>query len=136
MEVDSNTLSQVADTFGMAESIIGAFALLIGGWITLLVKNERDSRVKDIKAVNARIDGIQKEIKEFRATIKRELDDIKASSEKDDDKVTFTVTKEMDRRIINIEQLHAKLEVCMEKLAKALERVAYLEGLHAKHSSG
>jgi len=130
---DPDTMSMVSEGFGMAESIIGAFALLIGGWITLLVKNERDSRVKDIKAVNARIDGLQKEIKEFRDAIKRELDDIKATSEKDDDKVTFTVTKEMDRRIVNIEQLHAKLEASMEKLSKALERVAYLEGVHAEH---
>jgi len=126
-------VSEVAAGFGMVESIIGAFAVLIGLWITLQFKNERDARVKDIKAVNAKIDSIHKEIKELKENIKRELDAMQATSEKDDEKVTFTVTKEMDRRIVNIEQLHAKLEASMEKLAQALERVAYLEGLHAKH---
>jgi len=86
-----------------------------------------------IKQKDTEIANIKKDVKELKETIKRDQDGMQARSEKDDDKVTAVVTKEMDRRIVNIEQLHAKVEANMEKVSVSCERVAYLEGLHAEH---
>jgi len=64
-----------------------------------------------------------------------ELKEFKETSKNDDDEVKADLTKEMDRRIKNIEQLHAKVEDQGEKLSQARERVARIEGLHEQHKS-
>ncbi len=108
---DPDTMSMAADTFGMFESVVVAFFFLISMYFKSVMK-QKDTEIENGK----------KELKEFKEVSKR-----------DDEKVEAGLTKEMDRRIVNIEQLHAKVETSTEKLSKALERVAYMEGVHAGH---
>jgi hypothetical protein len=136
-----------AEGFSMVEGFITLLFIVISGVGGLVVNSLKDS----IKSGNKELAGKVTKLEEYLNVRIKDVEDantlrvnkLEENSRRDDDGVKDLIkdaedrsTKEMDRRISNVENLHGKIEresgSIRDKFEGLLSRLAFLEGKGSK----
>jgi len=118
----ANTMSVAADTFGMFESVVMAFVVLISLYFNSVMK-QKDEKIA----------ALEKNLEDFKKASEKNLERFKETSRSDDKEVKKDVMGEIFDRRNDVIKLHERVKQCEDTNGDLKYKVGHLEGLHKVH---
>lgn len=120
-----------------SEAIAGAnlIVYVLFGVMGLIFYLFREAQQEKFDAQKQMIASVEKRFEDYKIEAGKSMENIEKESKEDDVSVTSAILTEVGTRMGQTTEIHGRVGTTEEKICKAENRIAYLEGLHDTHKT-